>query len=85
MTSEKQAGEWDFSGQCAPGNIGASPRYESFSLGCFQWVETSSGKGLKKGKVQYRIKGDPSNPEEAYEKARKFCEKKNQQRAKYNL
>ena len=88
MKNEKDAfeGEWDFDGSCAPSeNVG---RYDeirwnhTFSLGCFQWVKrgkNGEGKGLKKGRVMYRVKGYTDSPKEAYEKARAYCAKKNAQ------
>lgn len=85
MKNPKDAyeGEWDFDGSCAPpetGGYSGQGTYETFSLGCFQWVrrgKDGKGDGLKKGKVSYRIKGWVSSPAEAYQRARKFCAAKN--------
>lgn len=86
MKDSKDAheGEWDFDGSCAPGegktSLGVYPGQETFSLGCFQWEKSRSGHGLKKGKVQYRIKGRiGAEFEKAFESARTFCQKKNAQ------
>lgn len=71
-------GMWDFDGSCAPPENGeAKHHYETFTLGCFQWVCRSSGKKLKRGKVVYRIKGLTADPKPAYASARKWCGEKN--------
>jgi hypothetical protein len=76
MKQEKDAyeGEWDFDGACAPNEDGTrNSTHETFSLGCFQWVRRGKdgrGEGLKKGKVQYRIKGNAWHPAKAYQEAR---------------
>lgn len=80
-------GEWDFDGSCAPaeGSAGneAWPGQKEFSLGCFQWEKRRKGDGLKKGRVQYRVKGQTGpRAQEAFEKARAFCDKKNTQAAR---
>jgi hypothetical protein len=89
MKNEKDAyeGEWDFDGSCAPGEDGSwsgAGTYETFTLGCFQWVRRGKdgrGVGLKKGKVMYRIKGYVSAPKAAYLSAREYCLNKNAQQA----
>jgi hypothetical protein len=43
---------------------------QTFSLGIFQWLPKAGGKGLKRGKVVQRVKGQTSEPEPAYERAR---------------
>lgn len=77
--SERYEGMWDFDGACAPPESGdAKPVYfETFTLGCFQWLKRSSGAGLKKGRVQYRVKGQTSDPHPAYVEAREFCRRNN--------
>ena len=79
-------GEWDFDDSCAPNEDGSGGYYgqSTFTLGCFQWVHrTKFGvrRGLKKGRVQYRIKGNVGAPAEAYQAARAFCAKKNSESA----
>lgn len=74
------AGMWDFSGACAPAENGKDAAWanqQTFTLGCFQWESRSGGKGFKKGRVSYRIKGTVDNPAEAYKKARDYCARKN--------
>ena len=85
MKQEPYEGMWDFAGSCAPGEEGGTvlTSQETFTLGCFQWVrrgKDGQGKGLKKGKVQYRIKGHVSDPERAYRDARNYCARKNAER-----
>lgn len=70
-------GMWDFDGACAPPEDGARHHFETFTLGCFQWIRRASGKGLKRGKVTYRIKGRAADPKPAYVSARKWCDNKN--------
>jgi len=47
----------------------------TFSVGCFQCLPKSGGKGLKKGKVKVRVKGLVSNPDLVYQKAEEICQK----------
>jgi hypothetical protein len=76
--TERYEGMWDFAGSCAPPEHGARlTSQETFTLGCFQWVRIARGKKLKKGKVQYRVKGNASDPAPAYVAARAYCAKKN--------
>lgn len=74
-----QAFEWDFDGSCAPGRT--NYQYITFSLGCFQWVPRASLKGLKRGPVAKRIRGYSSHPEEAYARAKAYCDEMNAKRA----
>jgi len=69
-----------FRGACDPLAGGARPGMETFTLGCFQWRRRGAngqGQGLKKGRVQYRIKGHVSDPHDAHRRAREFCDRKN--------
>jgi hypothetical protein len=80
MSSEPYEGMWDWEGACAPDRHGARYTFETFSVGCFQWVrrgKNGGGKGLKKGKVQYRIKGRTDEAERVYASATAYCAKKN--------
>lgn len=85
---DAREGEWDFDGACAPAegsSVGAYGAQQTFTLGCFQWVrrgKDGQGKGLKKGKVVYRIKGDVTDSAAAYERARAHCAKRNAMQAK---
>lgn len=67
--------EWAWAGQCAPGKAG-SRRYETFSVGCFQWLPRSDG-GLKKGKVVERFQGRTDAPDEVYARAAAWCAERN--------
>ncbi len=85
---EAYEGEWDFDGSCAPKEDGSNSgrhTYETFTLGCFQWVrrgKDGQGKGLKKGKVMWRVSGRTDAPAEAYRIAREYCAKQNARAAK---
>jgi len=61
-----------FDGACKPGGavFGA---YHTFSVGIFQWLPKSGGKGLKRSAVKYRIKGRYDNAEAVYARAREVC------------
>lgn len=81
-TIEKGAyeGKWDFDGSSAPAegqSSGTHPGQETFTLGCFRWVRRAKGTGLKRGKVEHRVKGRVDDSAAAYEKARAFCAEKN--------
>lgn len=74
------AGMWDFSGACAPREDGTGHRrlYQpTFTLGCFQWVSCNRSTALKKGRVQFRVKGVTADPAPAYAEAREYCTRKN--------
>ncbi len=66
----------DVYGDCAPdGRLSKEYRahWETFSLGVFQWVAKSSGKGLKKGNVKVRVKGLTADPDPVFAKAREIA------------
>lgn len=70
----RQAGQWDWDGSCKPhGGVVGWPGMQTFSVGIFQWVAKSSGKGVKRSKTVERIKGPVSRAEEIYAKARARC------------
>ena len=70
----KEAYKHDYSGSCAP-ECNDANRWDTFSVGCFQWIPKTSGQGLKKSAVKFRVKGYVSNPEKVYQKAAEICEK----------
>ncbi|MAM24012.1 MAG: hypothetical protein CML55_01330 [Rhodobacteraceae bacterium] len=81
MNREPYEGMWDFDGGCAP-RIGSPDQtmLKTFTLGCFQWEKRARGSGLKRGKVQYRVRGlSGYQPDviRAHETAERFCEAKN--------
>jgi hypothetical protein len=77
-TSEnKKPYEWDFDGACDPNKHPEWSSASTFSVGCFQWIPRSSKKGLKRGRVEHRVRGFVSNPEEVYARARAYCAKMN--------
>lgn len=67
-----EAGKHGFDGDCAPGAAGVLKNsvQETFSVGIFEWVPKSSGKGCKRGAVKVRVKGPFGDPEKVYAKAR---------------
>jgi hypothetical protein len=68
----KEAYKHDYSGSCAPGQSQAVMNI-MFSVGIFQWLPKSSGKGLKKSAVKFRIKGNSSSPKAIYKTAEHWC------------
>jgi hypothetical protein len=81
--TEPYEGMWDYDGACKPQGDG-STRYLSqatFSVGCFQWVQKSSSKGLKRGKVAKRFSGPTSDPQQVYAAAARWCTDKNTEAA----
>lgn len=74
---DKKPYEWDYSGACAPGRCGTISGMATFSLGIFQWLPKKSGKGLKRGKVKYRLRGQTYNPKEVYDKAENLIKELN--------
>ena len=67
----KKAYKHDYSGSCVPGKHYTGQ--QTFSVGIFQWLPKSSGKGLKKSAVKFRIKGNVNNAENVYKRAKEFC------------
>ena len=68
--------EWAWAGQCAPGST--RHHYETFSVGCFQWLPRVDG-GLKRGKVVERFSGRTDAPDEVFAKAAVWCAERNAQ------
>ena len=84
LTGEPYAGKWDYDGSLDPLSSKPFAGMETFTLGCWQWTQrrtNGNGKGLKAGKVQYRVKGYVSDPHEAHRRAREWCEAKNAKEA----
>lgn len=71
----QEAYKHSFDGSCAPGGAAGYSGQIGFSLGVFQWVPKSGGKGLKKSAVKVRIKGWVRDAEKVYSKAREVCQK----------
>jgi len=71
----KPAFTWDYWGECDPAHSELT-HYNptTFSVGVFQWLPKSNGKGVKRGKVVKRITGYVDDPQEVYDKAREFIE-----------
>lgn len=51
-----EAFKHDFDGACIP-KKGVISTYKTFSVGVFQWLPKSRGKGLKRGPVKVRVSG----------------------------
>jgi hypothetical protein len=71
----KEVLKHDYSGSCSPQYAGQQvlSSQNTFSVGIFQWLPKSSGKGLKKSAVIVRVKGYISEPEKVYQKAKDIC------------
>jgi hypothetical protein len=65
-----EAGKHDFDGSCAPLGKEAFSGQKTFSVGIFQWLAKSRGKGLKRSAVKVRVGGLISDPEKVYARAR---------------
>jgi hypothetical protein len=51
-------------------------------VGIFQWLPKKRGKGLKRGTVKYRVRGNSDKPTEVYEKAQAICDKYNEKESR---
>ena len=70
MKADPKAYEWDWDGACAPGfGKDAHAAYNTFSVGIFQWLPKTGGKGLKRGKVLHRVKGRTHSPKVVFDAA----------------
>ena len=67
----EKAMKHDFSGSCVPGQGSWN---QTFSVGIFQWIPKSSGKGLKKSAVKFRVSGPSSEKDVVFRKARQICD-----------
>lgn len=64
-----------FDGNCRPGGPGEfCSSQETFSVGIFQILPKSSGKGTKRGPVKVRVRGYVSHPGYVYSKAREIVD-----------
>jgi len=70
-----QAHKHGFDGSCAPTAPRAWSSQIGFSVGVFQWIPKSGGKGLKRSAVLVRVKGFVRDAQKVYEKAREICAK----------
>lgn len=70
----QELGKHSFDGAYAPGMVYmGSVGQIGFSLGVFQWLAKSGGKGLKKSAVKIRVKGYIRDAEKVYNQAREIC------------
>lgn len=72
MGLKKEAYKHGYSGSCGPDGV-ACLNSSTFSVGCFQWLPKSNGKGLKKSAVKFRVKGFSSKPKKVYAHAEIIC------------
>ena len=68
-----EAGKHGFDGNCAPGALGTIRNQDTFSVGIFEWLPKSGGKGCKRSTVKVRVKGCFSDPDKVYAKAREIA------------
>jgi len=71
---EPKAGEHGFAGSYAPG--GTCIKYftnETFSLGVFEWLPKSGGKGFKHSAVKVRVSGRVGDETSVFDKAREIA------------
>lgn len=66
-------GVHDYSGEYIPGNSRPYGNCNTFSVGIFQWLKKSSGKGLKKSAVKFRVKGYSHKPDQVFRVAVRYC------------
>ena len=59
-----------------------NPSANTFSVGIYQWLPKSAGKGLKKSKT-LRVTGYTADSQAVYAKASQVCRKLNQSKARY--
>lgn len=67
-----EPGKHDFSGYCAPNEKGSWKHQETFSVGIFQWLPKANWDCCKKSAVIVKVKGQTSDPEAVYAKAREI-------------
>lgn len=71
---KKEAYKHDYSGSFIPiDGHGRICSQETFSVGIFQWVPKSSGEGLKKTAVKYRVRGYVAQDKAVYKRAEEIC------------
>lgn len=68
-----EAGKHDFEGSCAPLGKEIFGNQFTFSVGIFQWIPKSGGRGLKRSAVKVRVSGLCRYPEKVYALARRIA------------
>lgn len=68
----ERIGSHGFAGALDPGE--ASSRWETFSLGVFEWVPRSSGNGAKRGPAKVRVVGPTAHPDIVRARAQEIAE-----------
>ena len=73
QTPEPKANHHGFDGSCAPTAPKGWEGQIGFSVGVFEWLPKSGGKGLKRSAVKIRVKGFVRDAEKVYARARELC------------
>lgn len=68
----KESGKHWISGACIPYEQ-CYHNWETFSVGIFEWIPTKDKKGLKRGKVKVRVRGNCIDKDEVIDKAREIA------------
>jgi len=69
---------WDFEHPAAD----TLERFDTFSVGIFQWLPKAGGKGMKMSKGIARVLGYAAEPERVYDKAVQICARLNREGAR---
>jgi hypothetical protein len=77
MQPSPEEGKYGWQAQCAPGVSHWSGRWDTFSVGIFQWIPKASGKGFKKAKSIVRVRGLTDNPQELWAKVQEVISQLN--------
>lgn len=74
MKTNPKPYEWDYFGACEPTGKNS---WITFSLGIFQWLPKAGGRGLKRGKVIKRVRGNVIDKADVYAKADEIVDELN--------
>lgn len=66
-------GKHEYSGYCRPINGISQDNFQTFSVGIYELIPKSSGKGFKKSAVKVRVRGNVSDEKRVYEMAQNIC------------
>jgi len=64
------AGAHSYDGSCRPENQNGAT-YQTFSVGCFEWLQGKHG--VKKSKAKVRVRGSIFSSEKVHAKAQEIC------------
>lgn len=74
----RKLGRYDYEGLCDPtteAGIAHPYSFSTFSVRIFQWITRNNGKGLKKSKAVYRIRGRVTDAYNVHRRAEEICDK----------